>query len=1183
MKKIILFISIIVCVGLSFSTLAQNPELTLQTGHSGGITKFAFSFDGKYLASVGKDNIIIIWDFNLGKQLKILNEHHGKISSIKFLNHAYNLVSADEDGTLILWDIKAGISKNVVKLESPVSSFDIAKNDSLLAVAGNFPEIKLFKLNKELQFYKNIPAWNTKDSLRYIRAATIKGEKVFLSKAVCLSVSISNNNNELIVSRASVFNRTGKVNICQTIRCFVSTDDIIKTSENANQICYSDNYKNILMSVLPSRIISWNIEKNRVDWVRPGNFKKKNFINISTNANDSIIAALNEDGIIYIWKNSGQFLKTINQAEFNSSAICFHPVKNNLLVVGDEKASITIFDISTGNAIKKLESGIHPITSLAINNSGTMLAIAGNDNKIRVFELQNKISTSCFYGHKSNISGLSFTSDSSFVSTSLDNKICKWDIKKNQFTDKIKGNSNPIFVNALINAPVLTLFLNTITTAYFANNFLLHNYETLNSAAFFNNGKLMATGGKGFNKGLFYYIFMPRIFPIHIVDNEKMKKTAKLKAHYLSINAIDFNRTGTLLASTGKDYKTGAVVSRKIKNNRHSAFPTYNSLKIWDLTKHNSFTTFESPNEIEYLKFSPVNDSLVFADKNNNLVLFDYKNDTAQKIAEGRGPLLFDKNGKYLFFQDKTNSLIRWNLEQSKITNSFKGHNNKISATAIYPDEKQIATASTDGTLKIWNIEKGTEVVTLYAINDNDFIVKTPDYYYYATKNAKKEIGFTFGIKFYPFEQFDLQYNRPDIVLARLGIASDELINAYKMAYNKRLKKMGFSEDMFENDFHLPEVSIVDIEKLPLHTDDSKLAFSINANDSKYNLNRINVWVNNTPLYGIDGINLRQLQINKIEKNIAVELSQGINKIQISCLNEKGVESLKESFEVSCQPKKITKPDLYILAIGASEYQDKEWNLTYAAKDANDFSDIFAKQKANFDNIHINKLTNQEVTIENVRNIKQTLLKSKVDDIVMIFYAGHGLLDDSLDYYLGTYNINFSKPSDFGLKYDDLDNLLDSIPARNKILLIDACHSGEVDKESGQQLVAENITDKDIVFRGAKPRGYNSQSNIGYSNSFELMKEMFSDIRKGTGAVVVSSAGGGEFAFESESWKNGVFTYSLLNGINSFAADKNNDNMITISELQDYILKQVQTLTKGKQKPTIRQENIDNDFVLWRK
>lgn len=97
------------------------------------------------------------------------------------------------------------------------------------------------------------------------------------------------------------------------------------------------------------------------------------------------------------------------------------------------------------------------------------------------------------------------------------------------------------------------------------------------------------------------------------------------------------------------------------------------------------------------------------------------------------------------------------------------------------------------------------------------------------------------------------------------------------------------------------------------------------------------------------------------------------------------------------------------------------------------------------------------------------------------------------------------------------------------------------------------------------------------------MKEMFSDLRKGTGAVVVSSAGGGEFAFEGENWKNGVFTYSMLNGINTLLADKNKDKKITISELQDYIMKQVQSLTNGRQKSTMRQENIDNDFVIWEK
>jgi len=76
-------------------------------------------------------------------------------------------------------------------------------------------------------------------------------------------------------------------------------------------------------------------------------------------------------------------------------------------------------------------------------------------------------------------------------------------------------------------------------------------------------------------------------------------------------------------------------------------------------------------------------------------------------------------------------------------------------------------------------------------------------------------------------------------------------------------------------------------------------------------------------------------------------------------------------------------------------------------------------------------------------------------------------------------------------------------------------------------------------------------------------------------------AGGGEFAQESGEWKNGVFTYAVLNGIKNNSADINGDGHILISELQDYVRATVIDLTHGMQKPTARNQNFSNDFRFW--
>ena len=100
-------------------------------------------------------------------------------------------------------------------------------------------------------------------------------------------------------------------------------------------------------------------------------------------------------------------------------------------------------------------------------------------------------------------------------------------------------------------------------------------------------------------------------------------------------------------------------------------------------------------------------------------------------------------------------------------------------------------------------------------------------------------------------------------------------------------------------------------------------------------------------------------------------------------------------------------------------------------------------------------------------------------------------------------------------------------------------------------------------------------------NSFELMQQLFADLRRATGTVIISSAGGAEFAFESSEWKNGVFTYSVLEGLKTGNADANKNGEITVSELRDYVFARVKELTNGKQNPTSRKENLEFDFRVW--
>lgn len=472
--------------------------------------------------------------------------------------------------------------------------------------------------------------------------------------------------------------------------------------------------------------------------------------------------------------------------------------------------------------------------------------------------------------------------------------------------------------------------------------------------------------------------------------------------------------------------------------------------------------------------------------------------------------------------------------------------------------------------------------VRLYALDSTDWILLGKDGYFMSSRNAAKSIFYTIGNKVFPFDQFDLQFNRPDKVLGYIGIAHKQIIDFYKRAYDKRLSKMGFDPVNFEKDrsFNVPEITVFSNRNLsPVNKRIYNL--SVEATDKLYLLDRLNLYINGVPVYGQRSYSLKTVSTKKIKQKLSVVLSKGNNIIEVSVLNQKGVESLKERIEIQYIDT-THKDDLYLIAIGAGKYSNALKDLNYAAKDAQDVAALFKQNTSLYKNIISFTLTNEKVTVSNILRLQNVLKQSKVDDIVIIFYAGHGCVSDSLDYYLGTYNMNFSDPLKGGLRYSDLEGLLDDIPARNKLLLVDACHSGEIDKaESKAGVVVDDKNEQGVVKFRAVGGGAPQQKHIGLENSFEIMRQLFVDLRRATGANVISSAGALEYSLEGDKWKNGLFTYCFLQGLKEGKADMNRDGKIMFSELLQYIQQRVVSLTDGKQTPTSRAENLLNDSRIW--
>jgi WD40 repeat protein/uncharacterized caspase-like protein len=1149
--KIKLFLISLACLlFMNNQAFSQEPVLVPQVGHIGVITTIAYSKDGRYIASASDDdNAVKIWDV-----------HSQKLLGTFYPNYEAAKIKSASTGKRVKFRSEG---KGLIKIRKyRILSVAFSNDGKYLASAGGGKTVHLW----------NIEKWKT--------------EKIFEGHDKAI-----------------------------------------------NSLCFSLDDKYLLSVSDDKYLVVMNVEKGYIHRSIQAHKKKIEYVTFSQDG--KYFATCGRDKLIKLWDiQTLEKVKTFKGHKGQVNCVDFNYNDQYLASCSNDK-TIIIWDIANGSIKNKLIGHKGDVEVVCFNPLNNTLASGGADKNILIWEMdkQGPVKTLSNYdetklqqvGDKFAINSLSYSPDGNFLASSgfgidylnlfgsskkLKKYLYLWDYKNAEVVKALGGDAEEI-TEVCISPDETTLLSSGVSGNIYVWDIqkaeLKNTVECMvvNKMEFSYDGKYVFCGGNKINaqvRNTSDYSLVQKFRPAPLFElspnSYEVAFTKSLLDSVVRITTIDKRIAHMKLVTQFGEIITSIAFSQ---DGKYLAAVTEYGLYVW-VRSSGGWAGFNkikwginlTPRAPSSGTQPPRNPTLIaFNSLNNNIIVYSESSGLREYEVSGRKPIHYapakrikemvvNSQGSYMAVTIEGNDrivLLGLGNQLGDTLLKLEGHDYIINSLCGSRKDKYLASGSSDGTIKLWKSDQKKAQITLLHFDDH-YIFINQDNYYKTTKKGVDLVAFRQKGNAYTFEQFDIKYNRPDIILSELDQANEKTIKMYKKAYEKRLRYMGFSEEMLSGEVHLPDITLKDKSQIPLATNDQSISLTLEARDEKYKLDRINIWINNVSVYGLKGLSLKENNSTSIVKEISINLASGKNKIQISCHNEKGMESLKETFFITREGE-APKPKLYIVSLGVSNYKDTKFNLTYAAKDALDIAQSFANNEE-YEKVIVKTMTDSEVTKDKLQEIRAFLEQAGRDDVVMLFIAGHGVLDEELDYYYASHDMDFSNPKGRGIKYEEIEALLDGLRALKKIFFMDTCHSGEVDKEELELAEANNTQQQagDITFRSVGV-GVQQKEGMGLQKTSEMMKELFTDLRKGTGATVISSAGGGEYAMESEQWKNGLFTYCLLKGIQTQEADLNSDGEIMLSELQRYVQSQVLLLSRGMQKPTSRIENIEMDFKVW--
>jgi len=239
----------------------------------------------------------------------------------------------------------------------------------------------------------------------------------------------------------------------------------------------------------------------------------------------------------------------------------------------------------------------------------------------------------------------------------------------------------------------------------------------------------------------------------------------------------------------------------------------------------------------------------------------------------------------------------------------------------------------------------------------------------------------------------------------------------------------------------------------------------------------------------------------------------------------------------------------FALVIGNTEYADPGLaQLTAPGKDAEDFARVLKDRGVcSFDEVNV--LLNQPES--SVRGaIDEFFDQKKPDDLLVLYFSGHGVRDEIGALYLAVKNTIRSRLRSTAIKSDYIREVMDQSRSRRQVLVLDCCNSGAFQQ-------------------GTKAA---TGMSVGTASAFE----------GGYGRIILTASDSTQFAWEGDKvigeTDNSLFTHYLVEGLEG-EADLDGDGRITVDELYDYAYEKVKHATP-KQTPSKFSSKQQGEIIL---